>query len=85
MVLCLGIKTGVVSMAHLNGSRATKSYLGAYYFSLLALAKGDVRADSILNKIEKISKRLSGEPLKVWNKNIYFLQSKATSHWIKNN
>ena len=74
-----------VSMAHLNGSRATKSYLGAYYFSLLALAKGDVRADSILNKIEKISKRLSGEPLKVWNKNIYFLQSKATSHWIKNN
>ncbi len=74
-----------ISMAHLNGSRATKSYLGAYYFALLAAAKGDVRAQLIINKVEKISKRLSGESLKTWNKNVNALQSKATDHWLKNN
>ena len=74
-----------ISMAHLNGSRATKSYLGAYYFALLAAAKGDVRAQLIINKVEKISKRLSGDSLKIWNKNVNALQSKATDHWLKTN
>ena len=69
--------------SHLNGSGATKSYLGAYFFALLAKANGDVGADLIISKVEKISSDLSGTDRENWLKQIVSVQSIATSKWME--
>ena len=70
-------------MAHLNGSGSTKSYLGAYYFALLAKADGDVRSEFIVDKVEEISSGFYGSKSIEWLGKITAIQSKATSTWLE--
>ncbi len=71
------------ALAHLNGSGAVKSYLGAYYFALLAKANGDVRSEFIIDKVEEISAGFSDLNLREWQEKITMIQSKATSNWLE--
>ncbi|MEE2774769.1 MAG: hypothetical protein VYE27_07645 [Pseudomonadota bacterium] len=69
--------------SHLNGSGAIKSYLGAYYYALLARANGSVGADLIISKVEKISSQLSNTSLSQWLEKMVVVQTVATSRWLE--
>ena len=68
---------------YLAGDRKQKSFENAYFWSLIAKAKGDTRADFIIEKIESFEEKLK-DPT-AWIERINRIQSDALEYWINSN
>ena len=68
---------------YFSGNGAIKSYALAYYWGLLALATGDLRAKSIVTQLEKLLFKLDTEARSEWQETLKLAQHKATTYWQK--
>ena len=70
-----------ISHSFLTGHRSIKSYHLAYFWSLLALANGDVRAETIVTRIEMLQNKLYGKEKEDWITSVKEAQSRALVYW----
>ena len=71
-----------LSSRYLSGSGTIKSYLKSYFWALVALSKGDDRAQLTVEKIEKLSDKLSAEDGQNWAAELARVQNDALEYWI---
>ena len=71
-----------LSSRYLSGSGTIKSYLKSYFWALVALSKGDDRAQLIVEKIEKLSNKLNAEDGQNWAAELARVQNNALEYWI---
>jgi hypothetical protein len=69
------------SHSFLTGRRSIKSYHLAYFWALLALASGDVRAETLILQLEMLQNKLSGEAKEDWIASVSEAQSRALVYW----
>ena len=70
-----------ISHGFMTGDRSLKSYHLAYYWGLLALASGDVRAETIVGQLEMLQHKLSGVAKDKWVTSVNVAQSRALDYW----
>ena len=69
------------SHSFLTGRRSIKSYHLAYFWALLALASGDVRAETLILQLEMLQNKLSGKAKEDWIASVSEAQSRALVYW----
>ena len=70
-----------ISHGFLTGHRSIKSYHLSYFWALLALANGDVRAETIVAQIEMLQNKLHGKAKEDWISSVKEAQSRALAYW----
>jgi len=70
-----------ISHGFLTGNRSIKSYHLSYFWALLALASGDIRAETIVGQLEMLQNKLSGKAKEDWVSSVNDAQSRALAYW----
>jgi hypothetical protein len=70
-----------ISHGFLTGDRSIKSYHLSYFWALLALASGDVRAETIVGQIERLQNKLYGKAKEDWVVSVNEAQNRALAYW----
>ena len=70
-----------ISHGFLTGNRSMKSYHLSYFWALLALASGDVRAETIVGQLETLQNKLHGKAKEDWVSSVNEAQSRALAYW----
>jgi len=70
-----------ISHSFLTGHRSIKSYHLSYFWALLALASGDVRAETIIGQLEMFQNKLYGKAKEDWVFSVNEAQNRALAYW----
>jgi len=70
-----------ISYGFLTGDRSIKSYHLSYFWALLALASGDVRAETIVGQLERLQNKLYGKAKEDWVFSVNEAQNRALAYW----
>lgn len=68
--------------AALTGLGAPRNYANAYFYGLVALASGDLAAESLIDEIEAMAARADEGDAGDWQNMIDTVQSDARAHWF---
>ena len=70
-----------ISYSFLTGHRSIKSYHLSYFWALLALASGDIRAETIVVQLEMLQNKLYDKAKEDWIASVNEAQSRAQAYW----
>ncbi|MDA8542631.1 hypothetical protein N9K64_02415 [Rhodobacteraceae bacterium] len=70
-----------ISHGFLTGHRSMKSYHLSYFWALLALASGDIRAETSVVQLESLQNKLDGKAKEDWVASVNEAQRRALAYW----